>query len=333
IRDRKSLEEVNGIAFLRNGKFVRTPPRELIKNLDDIPFPARDAVPLDVYFPPPTKRVSSKNATSMIASRGCPFKCTYCIAVKMWEHKCRFRSPKNVVDEMELCVTKYNLGEFNFHDELFTMSKNHVLGICDEIKRRRLDVAWVCMARADYVTEEILKAMREAGCKKIMYGFESGSQEILDNIKKETTVDEARRAVELTKRSGIRVAGNFMIGNIGETKETIRKSIDLAKELDPDTVAFFVAIPYPGTEFYDQARQNGYLRKDFEWKDFTLVSNNKPPLNLPGVSADEIEQWKKRAYREFYMRPSYVWKKLSEIQSPRDLKNIYEGAKLLLRIS
>src|SRR3989344_3778235 len=309
-------------------------PKETVaeKDLDALPFPARVLFPLDIYFPPPTKRMSDKKAGNMISSRGCPYQCTYCMASYMWQRKVRFRSIKNVVDEIEECINKYGLGEFNFHDELFTVNKKRTIEFCQEVKKRDLDIVWVCMCRVDYLDEETLREMKSAGCRKIMFGFESGSQMILDIMKKRVALDKAEEAVRLVKKAGIKTAGNFMFGNIGETEETIKQSIKLAKKLNCDTMGFFVASPYPGTEFYETAKARGYFRKDIEWKDFTLVSNNLPPLNLPGLPAERILYWQKRAFREYYLRPRYVLMKIAGVNSWVDLKNLYNGAKLFLRI-
>ncbi|OGZ32591.1 MAG: hypothetical protein A3I88_02575 [Candidatus Portnoybacteria bacterium RIFCSPLOWO2_12_FULL_39_9] len=333
IENNKGLSEVKGIAYKdREGNVCLNPPGEIIKDLDALPFPARDLFPLDIYFPPPTKRMSDKKAGNMITSRGCPYQCTYCMASYMWQRKVRFRSIKNVVDEIEECINKYGLGEFNFHDELFTVNKKRTIEFCQEVKKRDLDIVWVCMCRVDYLDEETLREMKSAGCRKIMFGFESGSQMILDIMKKRVALDKAEEAVKLVKKAGIKTAGNFMLGNIGETEETIRETINLAKKLNCDTMAFFVASPYPGTEFYETAKARGYFRKDIEWKDFTLVSNNLPPLNLPGLPAERILYWQKRAFREYYLRPRYVLMKIAGVNSWVDLKNLYNGAKLFLRI-
>lgn len=331
IDGKKSLFEVDGIVFKDNG-IHQTNRRELIQDLDSLPFPARDLFPLHIYFPPPTKRMSEKKAGNMITSRGCCYQCTYCMASFMWQRKVRFRSVQNVADEIEECLNKYGIGEFNFHDELFTINKKRTIEFCDEVKKRKLDIAWVCMCRVDYLDTETLKAMREAGCKKIMFGFESGSQMILDKMKKRVALEKAEEAVRLVKRTGIKTAGNFMFGNIGETEETIKQSIKLAKKLNTDTMAFFIASPYPGTEFYQVAKDKGYLRPDLEWKDFTLVSNNIPPLNLPDLSAQRILAWQKKAYRQYYLRFRYIWSKLTSINSMVDLKNLYNGAKLFLEL-
>ncbi|MFC1700646.1 B12-binding domain-containing radical SAM protein [Patescibacteria group bacterium] len=333
INKRKSLLEVPGIIFKNEqGNVCQTIKRNLIEDLDILPFPARDLFPINIYFPPPTKRMSDKKAGNMISSRGCCYQCTYCMASFIWQRRVRFRSIKNVVDEIDECLNKYGIGEFNFHDELFTINKERTIQFCKEVKKRKLDIVWVCMCRVDYLDMETLKEMKQAGCRKIMFGFESGSQMILNKMKKRVALEKAEQAVKLVKRAGIRTAGNFMFGNIGETEETIRQSIKLANKLNTDTMAFFIASPYPGTEFYQIAKENGYFRKDLEWKDFTIVSNNIPPINLPGLPAKKILEWQKKAYRQYYLRPRYIWSKLVGINSVVDLKNLYNGAKLFLRL-
>lgn len=333
IDKKRDLSSVRGIFFKdKQGRVRQTAGREQIKNLDDIPFPARDLFPLRLYFPPPTKRISSKRSGNMITSRGCCYQCTYCLASVLWKRRVRFRSIANVIAEIEECLNRYGLGEFNFHDELFTMNKQRTIEFCREVKGRHLDIAWVCMCRVDYLDAETLREMAQAGCKKIVFGFESGSQMILDKMKKRVALAKAEEAVRLVERAGIKTAGNFMFGNLGETDQTIRQSIELAKRLNTDTMAFFIASPYPGTEFYKTAKQGNLFRKDVEWKDFTLVSNNMPPLNLPGLPAERILRWQKQAYKEYYMRPRYIWKKLTSIRSLVDFKNLYNGAKLFLRL-
>ncbi|MFA6525946.1 MAG: radical SAM protein [Candidatus Buchananbacteria bacterium] len=327
------LSDIQGIVFKdEQGNIIQTVARPPIQDLDSLPFPARDLFPLHLYLPPPTKRMSDKKSGNMITSRGCCYQCTYCMASFMWQRKVRLRSIKNVADEIEECLNKYGIGEFNFHDELFTISKQRTVEFCQEIIKRKLDIAWVCMVRVDYVDKDTLDWMKKAGCKKLMFGFESGSQMILDLMKKRVALEKAEEAVKLVKKSGIQTAGNFMIGNIGETEQTIRETIALAKKLNTDTMAFFVASPYPGTEFYDIAKEKGYFRKNFEWKDFTLVSNNLPPLNLPGLPAEKILEWQKKAYRDYYIRPAYIIQKIRSIRSMVDIKNLYNGAKLFLRL-
>ncbi|MEM4267933.1 MAG: cobalamin-dependent protein [Candidatus Woesearchaeota archaeon] len=327
------LSLVDGLVFKRGG-IIFNRERELISNLDSLPFPARDLLPLHLYYPPPTKRVSGeKNSANIIGSRGCPYNCTYCIAAKIWRRKYRPRSPKNIVDEIEECVKKYGLKEFNFHDELFTLIEKRVFDICDEILKRKLDISWVCMARVDRLTKEMLVKMKKAGCKKIMFGFESGSEKVLKSMRKQANLVQARRAVKMVKEVGIDIAANFMFGHIGESKETIRETIEFAKEINADTTAFLIASPYPGTDFYRIARKKGYLRRNYNWEDFILVGDMLPLVNLPDLKPDEILKWQKRANREYYLRFGYIAMKLKKIRDLKDVKNLINGIRLFLKVS
>lgn len=335
---KKDYGHIDGILYVKKsdakeGKIVQTKPRALIEDLDILPFPARHLLPLKLYYPPPTKSVSSKNGTSMVTSRGCPFNCTYCVAKVVWTRRVRFRSPKNVVDEMEECVRKYNIGEFNLHDELFTASEKRVIEVCTEILRRKLDVAWVCMARVDTIhSERMLRYMKKAGCGKIVFGFESGSQKVLDMMNKGTKIAQAIRAVRLVKKVGIKTSGNFMLGNLGETRKTMRQTVDFAKRLNTDTIAFFQTSPYPGTELYKIALEKGYLRKNIKWKDFALLSKNPPTLILPNLSPRVVARWVHKAYREFYLRPGYVINQLGNIKTAQDIRRMWYGLKLLFEV-
>ncbi len=328
----RSLEGVKGIAFKKNSEIIINQRRELIQDLDSIPFPARDLFPTDIYFPPPTKRVSNTKAGNMITSRGCPYDCIYCESKVIWSRIPRMRSPMNVADEIEECVRKYDIREFNFHDDILPMKKERTVEICNEIVKRNLKISWVCMARVNFIWEDVLIKMKEAGCKKIVFGFESGSQTILDIMNKRSTIDQAVEAVKLCKKIGIKAAGNFMIGNIGETRQTIRESIDFAKALKPDTVAFFTTVPYPGTDLYKIAKSKGYIRDDVTWHDFTPISHGKPTMNLPGLSYKELERLKKRAYREFYLRPRYILSKLREINSIQGIRNILYAIRIFRKV-
>jgi len=329
-----SLRDVDGIVFKENSVPVMTKERRLIGDLDVLPFPARDMLPLQLYFPPPTKKVSGeKNSANIIGSRGCPYNCTYCIATKIWRRKYRPRSPNNIVDEMEECVKKYGLKEFNFHDELFTIIENRTIEICREILRRGLEVSWVCMARVDRLTKEMLVEMKKAGCKKIMFGFESGSEKILRLMRKQANLEQAREAVKLVKDVGIDIAANFMFGHIGETRGTIMETIDFAKEINADTTAFLIASPYPGTDFFEMAKEQGCLRDNYKWQDFILVGDALPLVNLPDLKAEEILKWQKKANKVYYLRPGYVMMKLRKIRCMKDVKNLVNGLKLFLRVS
>ena len=175
--------------------------------------------------------------------------------------------------------------------------------------------------------------MKKAGCRKIMFGLESGDNEVLKIMKKEATVEQAKEAFKICRRVGIKTMGSFMLGNIGETEDTIRATINFAKELNPDTVAFFVAVPYPGTEMYRIAFQKGYIRPDVTWADFTVIGKNRAPMELPGLPSKRVRELQAQALKEFYLRPSYILKKALDIRSLFEAKSLFRGTQLLWRLA
>jgi anaerobic magnesium-protoporphyrin IX monomethyl ester cyclase len=191
----RALEKVRGIAYRGSrGETVVTSARELIKDLDIVPFPAKDLLPVHKYFLPPTKRIRSERATNMVTSRGCPYNCRFCMAQTMWTRKTRLRSVQNVLDEIKVNIEQYKLYEFSFHDEVFTLKKERVAAICKGILKAGWDITWVCMARAESVDLETLKLMKSAGCGKICFGFESGSARMLKLMSKTMNLEDAIQA-------------------------------------------------------------------------------------------------------------------------------------------
>ena len=329
IKSGGSSSNVQGISYRENGKVHRTFPYPLIQDLDEIPFPARDLLPTHIYYSPTTKRVSNRLCGNMVTSRGCPYDCTYCESKVIWTRQARTRSIDNVIGEIEECVTKYGIGEINFHDDILPLDRKRTIELCKEMIRRKIDVDWVCMSRVNIAWEDMMQWMKKAGCKRIMFGLESGSNTILKNIKKKATIEQAHEAVKICKKVGIETMGSFMIGNIGETEETVRESIQLAKDLKLDIASFFVTIPYPGTDLYTEAVEKGYLDKEINWDDFTVVGKGIPPLNLPGLTAEQMQYWQARALREFYLRPSYMVTRLFKTRSFEELKSLGRGVRLL----
>ena len=332
-KNEKNFQQIRGLAFKNKSEIIINQPRELIKNLDILPFPAKDLLPLHKYYLPPTKRNVSGASTNMVTSRGCPFRCTFCMAKTIWKRVTRLRSIKNVIDENEECAKKYNHRDFTFNDEFFTANRKRVIEFCQELKRRKLNIKWFCQARCGTVDEEMLKIMKSAGCEKIGFGFESGDERVLKLMQKDNNLANARESAKLCKKAGIEVVGAFILGYPGETKETVKKTIKFARELDPATAAFFIAIPFPGTELFKLATENNYLKKPIDWETFTPVSNILPPMQIPNFTKKELVKLKKYAYRSFYLRPGYILKKLSEIRNFGDIKSLLRGLNIFKKIS
>ena len=320
----KTLKDVPGIIFRKNGKVKMTKSLDVTFDVDALPYPDRSMIPNEKYYSFISKK---KNFTGIITSFGCPFSCIFCE-----QHKpvYRHRSAKNVGDEIEECIKKYNIKEIEVFDPIFTLKKKRVIELCREIIKRKLKVDLVVRTRADLVDEELLQWMAKAGVKRIYYGIESGSEEILKNIKKHTSKEAIMKAINLTKKHGIAAFGYFMIGCPGETEETIKETIRFAKSLNLDYAQFSKLSTLPGTELYDLLKKelgNDYWRKYILDKSKAMIL---PRYNCR-LSEEEIQNWVKKAYKSFYFRPSQMIKTLKNTSSPSEFRRyIKAGINMLL---
>ncbi|MBI4287973.1 MAG: radical SAM protein [Chloroflexi bacterium] len=216
-----------GLGFKSNGQIHLNDSRPLIKELDSLPFPARELLPMEKYiFPLPTGAVA--RFTNLISSRGCPYLCTFCGQHNIWTRLVRFRSPKNVVDEIQAVKDKYGVAFVGFTDSNFPLNRKITMDICDEMAARGIKIKWACGSRVDLVDQELLRKMHKAGCQQINFGVESGNAEILKGYKKGITIDQAKTAIKQAKKAGLKVYTYFMVGGPGETRETAEETIKLA---------------------------------------------------------------------------------------------------------
>lgn len=327
------FEKIDGLAFCREGKVIINKKRGLIENLDEIPLPARDLFDLKKYYTAPTKKTSASSFdTPILTSRGCAYNCTFCLSKSMWGQRVRFRSVDNVISEMEQCIDNYKINEFNFFDDTFTIDNKRVEVLCQTIIDKGWKISWNCMGRVNTITDNMVKLMSRAGCKKIAFGLESGNQEVLKLMNKRATLEMAEKAVDIVKNNGLDVLGSFMVGNVGETPETIKQTINFAKKLDLDNATFFIVCPYPGTEIYKIARDKGFISEKNKWEEFAPLTKTKPILIQDNLTAEELIYWQKSAFRKFYLRPRYVIKKIKKLRSWGDLKIIFEGLRIFFRI-
>jgi anaerobic magnesium-protoporphyrin IX monomethyl ester cyclase len=285
---------------------------EPIQDLDSLPPPAYHLVPFEKYKPA-VGAYRRLPAINMTMTRGCPGKCTFCNSA---ETALRTRSARNVVDEIQMLQRRYGIREVSFYDDTFTIFKQTVAQFCDELIERGVDLTWSCFARTDCVSPWLLEKMKRAGCHQILFGIESADPEILWNIRKPIDLALTRRAVRMVQAAGIDVRAAFMFGNPGETIETMRRTIDFAKELAPDIALFNITTPYPGTQMFEWARNRGYLRT-LDWTDYDLAN---AVLDLPTVSAEQINDMYRLAYREFYFRPAYLIKRFARLRSLEDVR-------------
>jgi len=310
------LRSVKGIVFKDNGGTVNTGPRDLIENLDSIPFPARHLTNYKKY----SSLLSTRSLlTTMITSRGCPYRCLFCDRPHLGK-RFRARSAKNVVDEMDTCIDM-GIDEFLIYDDTFTIDRQRVIDICDMIIERNWDIGWDVRARVNTVDEELLGKMKDAGCERIHYGVESGNPEILRTLRKGITLKQAEEAFKMTKRVGIQTLAYFMIGSPGETKETIMQSIKFAKKLDADFVHFSITTPFPSTDLYHLGLREGILKTDY-WRDFARnpSSDFVPEVWAENLPREELIELLSYAYRKFYTRPDYIMKRILRIKSFDEFK-------------
>jgi radical SAM superfamily enzyme YgiQ (UPF0313 family) len=307
--DGRGAGRVAGITYRKDGRVVANDDRPFIQDLDSLPYPDRDLYRWERYHEP---NFIALPWITMITSRGCPYQCTFCLWPQvMYGNRFRTRNPRNVVDEMEYCITRYRPGEIFFDDDTFTIGKRRVLQMCDEILARGIDVIWSCMGRVDTVDEEMLSRMRRAGCRKIKFGVETGSPDIMAAIKKNIDLAKVPVAFEAAKRCGLEVHGTFMIGLPGETPETVRQTIALAKNLPNDSLQFSIATPFPGTEFYNHCRENGILvTDDYQNYDGTFGA----VMSYPTLSKQDIESLYEMARRECYPKANWLFDLMNEVK-------------------
>ncbi|MCD6327512.1 radical SAM protein [bacterium] len=323
------VADVAGILFRSDGDVVFTGDRPLIENIDELPWPARHFLPMAKYCDTPGE--IPRPSVQMWASRGCPYGCVYCAwpQIMYGSKKYRTRDPIDVVDEMEHLIREEGFRSVYFDDDTFNIGKPRILKICSEIRRRGLKVPWAIMARADTMDVEMLKALSKAGLEALKFGVENASQEIVDRSGKALDLRKVKEMVRITKNMGIWVHLTFMFGLSGETKETMDKTIDLALELSPDSLQFSIATPWPGSKFFKQVEEQGFLlSKNFAEYDGYNVSVIRTETltkeDLEGALRKACRLWDEhvRTRREKFSKfgnrlrrhithPALFWKKLN----------------------
>lgn len=293
------LSHIKGLVWRKNGQVIVNADRPFIPNLDDLPTPLHNLLPLQKYRGPMMKGAYS----FVVPSRGCTAGCIYCIKHVSYQWSLRLRSPENIMKELRL-LKSLGINYFQFYADLFTMSRDQVIGICKAMIDEKLDMHWMSNSRVDYVDEEMLRWMAKAGCWMISWGIESGSYEILKRAHKGADPAKAERALTWARQAGIRNWGYFIIGLPGETEETIKQTIAFSKKLPLDIALFHVAAPYPGTPFFFEVVKNGWFRPGTRWEEVDM--DRSTVLDYPNLRAERLEYWQKRAFREWAFRPGPI---------------------------
>ncbi len=293
-----SLSNLLGITYRNGDTIVQNPDRPFIEDLDALPFPAHHLLPLE------NLKHNGKIIFPLVSSRGCVYWCDFCSTVRMFGRGYRMRSPKNVVDEMQLVHDKYGIDQVTFYDDAFSVDRNRVVKICQELKDRKLQMKWDCGTRVDMVDRELMTTMRDAGCFAVWLGVESGSEVMLGAMNKRIKLAQTRLAYKTAHELGLMTIANVVLGFPGETEQTARETIRFVKELNPDDVGFYIATPYPGTPMYELVKKNGWLRVT----DFDKYDTAGPTFETPSLSMEKLVELRYKAYQDFYLRPRYVFK-------------------------
>ena len=290
------LSGIAGLVYRSKGEIIANRDRPFIPDLDDLPVPLYERLPLDKYRMPLMKGPFC----FVVTSRGCPAGCKFCIKHVSYQWSVRLLSPERILKEIQILV---GLGVRNIHmyADLFTVNRAQVVGLCELLIESGLKIRWTCNSRVDFVDEEMLRLMGKAGCWLISWGLESGNREILRKTLKGAEPAKADQALTWARRAGIKNWGYFIIGLPGETTETIAQTIDFSKRLPLELALFHIAAPYPGTPFFFEVVENGWFRKGAQWEQVDMDQGTV--LEYEGLSADELMYWQKRAFREWAFRP------------------------------
>jgi radical SAM superfamily enzyme YgiQ (UPF0313 family) len=295
-----NMHGIKGIAWRNGDDILLNFPRPFVADLDDMPVPMHELLPLQSYRMPLIKGAF----TFIVTSRGCPAGCTYCIKHVSYQFSTRLRSPKLIMEELWY-LKGLGLNNIHMYADLFTVNRDQVVELCNMMIAEKIGIKWTCNSRVDFVDEEMLNLMGKAGCRLISWGIESGNEQILKHARKGAYPDKAERALRWAKQAGIMNWGYFIIGLPGETEETIRQTIDFAKKLPLDIALFHVAAPYPGTPFFFEVVENKWFRPGTRWEQVDMDKGTV--LDYPNITAERLLYWQKRAFREWAFRPGPIF--------------------------
>ncbi len=329
IENNQDLNQIKGIVFRKNNQIIQTPPREMIKNLDEIPFPAWDLINIRNYRYIMSKR---KAFATMISSRGCPYNCLWCDPEGRFGKIFRARSADNIIREIELLYSQYNIKEILFYDDTFTVDRQRIVEFCNKLINKKWDLIWECRTRVNLVDEELIKLMAKAGCYRIRFGIESGNENVLKFVRKGITKEQAKNAIQWCKKYKIEVFTYFMLGLPTETEETMKETIQFALELNPEYTTFSPTIAFnKGNDLFRWAAERGYIAKDY-WEKFVRGENLNPYplLETDKLKKEVVQRYSKIAYKKFYFRIKYILKAIKKCKNPIELKKyLFLGISLI----
>ena len=319
----RDYSSIKGLVFRKNSQVIVNCARELIPDLDSPPFPAYSLLPIARY----NSMVSTRSPyVTFIRSRGCPFNCIFCGVQRMFGKKYRVQSPHKTISEIDRLIKEFKIKEILFKDSDFLIDRNNVVKLCRLLIERKFDLIWSCNGRVDMIDEETALLMKQAGCKMITYGLESGNQRILNILRKDFTLEQVIKAIQITKSAKIQVTLNIILGAPLETKKTAQETMAFVKQLDPDYLNCAYLTAFPGSCLYDEALANNWFI-DGKPNSFAYEQLR---LNATTMSVKELSALIKNTIRSFYLRPAYIAKRLRKVNLA-ELKNDFKGLWAILR--
>lgn len=327
IKSGKGIKDIPGIVYRENGEIKLSKPREYIKDLDELPYPARHLLPDKNLYNPPPMNYLKKPVLSVVTSRGCPNQCNFCDKA-VFGNRFRCHSAKRVVDEIEFLIKEFGAKEISIVDDTFTVNKERVFEFCRLLKERNIKINWNARVSENTITKEMLTEMRKAGCWYIEIGIETGNPEVLKFIRKGTTLERMREIVTWANKLGMIVKGFFIIGHQIDTDETIRQTIEFAKSIPLTDIVATILTPFPNTEVHRIAEQYGRFihNRDYSrfnaW-DVVYIAN--------GLTEEKLKYYWKKIYRDFYFRPIIMWRHLKQIKNLTAVKRYLRGTKVLIK--
>jgi radical SAM superfamily enzyme YgiQ (UPF0313 family) len=303
---------IQGLIWRESDQVKKGDPRPFIQDIDTIPMASRDLFKNERYKLPH----NGHPFTLVNVARGCPYPCIFCTANIYYGKKLRHHSVEYVINEIEMCIKEHGIQDFLFWEEVFTLEKSFGIALCDEIIRRGLKISWMTTTRADLIDEDILRKMKAAGCTLLGMGIESCSQEILNNAKKNETVEQIVKAIKLCKKVKIPTMGHFIFGLPGETELTAQETIKFIRTLGLDYMQCYCAVPIPKTPLGEMAREKGWITAK-NWSEYDYGGSSV--MNIGSVSPADVDRYRQTAFRKFYLRPKFILKQLTTIKSFRQI--------------
>jgi len=318
-------EDIPGLMWREDALIHRNMPRPLIKDIDRLPFPARELVDMSAFGVHGHIKIGGRSAT-MITSRGCPYQCVFCSSRLTMGRSYRAHSPEYVVEEMELLAQKYQVDYIVIEDDTFTVLPERTHEICERLIERNLGIQWYCLSRVDKMDVSLAQKMKRAGCRMIAFGVESGDQEVLNRIGKRTSLEDAREAIKICKEAGLRTQATFVIGFPFDDLETIGRTLDFACELSPTVAIIFPLTPYPGAECFSYLSESQRPKALEDWKRFTMAIQEPPVSFIDGLSPRDLQRLANREHLRFYLRPKQLYEMLRTVRSAGELVGYLNSA-------